>query len=958
MYQRTKIAVAVTMALGAMSAFAQTPAPAESMQRVEVTGSRIRAIDLETAQPVQVMNAEQIQKTGLVTLGDIINTMSTAGSPVFSKGAVLTSNREMGGEFINMRNLGAQRALVLVNGKRWTQTVAGFTDYSTIPASMVERIEILKDGASAIYGSDAIAGVVNFILKKTMDGGSASAYVGQNEEGDGKAEDYSLTYGAGDDKASMMFGLSHSKRGAIWSRDRAITSFTYGPDKATAALGGGPWGRIRQVSPTGAATGFNRVLNHTGTYDGVGVGANSRDPNNYHTFANSPDDLYNSTQDMQFNAPTQLSTLFSRGALSLPHDMQLSTTAMYSQRTSHSVIAGYPASSTMQSKNPVYIDKDSYFNPYGNQVAGAGLGQDLFWYRRTIEVPRDTTNRSRTFHFDMALEGDFNIGANAFNWSVAVNHNNVTGSTDNTGNLNLVTLKKALGPSFLNAAGVVQCGTPTAPIALTECVPFNILGGPSASTPAALKYVMAEGHATYGSKVNSIAADIGGEVFQLPAGGLGVAAGVEKREVSGYDRPNAMDQLALTSSLAGKSTTGEFEVKEAYLEVNIPVLKGIRFAELLSFNVASRYSDYSNFGDTTNSKASFMWKPTKDILARGTYAEGFRAPTVGDTFGGGSQSFDTYLDPCDSLYGAAKSNPAVAANCAAAGVPAGFRQVNSAGTPVPAAGAQTPFPFESGAGNSALTPETATTRTLGLVYNPSYVPGLNLTLDWFDIRVENRIVAVGTGYILGQCYVQGIPSFCAQLKRDPVSGQIIQLQRGNSNLGNQSTEGVDIGLNYRMPATSFGRFGVRTETTYLHSFVIQSTPTSTPIDYAGSYPYFRVKSNVNFDWSMGNWAASWGMRYMSAVKTSCWTVSPAVECNTPTGTWNGSSIGYDMKGSQTYHDINASYAFPWKGKLMLGVNNVFAKAPRINYNAGASAASVDPDVPLDRFFYVRYNQSF
>ncbi|MFD2366322.1 TonB-dependent receptor plug domain-containing protein [Pseudoduganella sp. GCM10020061] len=946
------------MALGAMSAYAQTtteaPAPAE-MQRVEVTGSRIRAVDLETAQPVQVMNAEQIQKTGLVTLGDIVNNLTSVGSPNFSKGGVLTSNREQGGDYINMRGLGAQRMLVLVNGKRWTTTVGGFTDFSTIPTSMVERMEILKDGASAIYGSDAIAGVVNFILKKNMQGGDASAYVGQNEDGDGKSEAYHLTYGAGDDKASLMFALTHSKRGAIWARDRELTKYTYGPGKETAGLVGGVWGRIRQVSASGGATGFNRVINHTGTYDGAGTGAVSRDPANYHNFTGAVEDLYNASQDMMFNSPTQLSTMFTKGAVSLPHDIQLTTTASYSDRKAIATVAGYPASSTMQPKNPVYLSKDSYYNPYGNQVAGAGLGQDLFWYRRTMEVPRQTTNRNRTIHVDVNLEGEFSLGQNAWNWSVGVNHNNLIGTTDNTGNLNLVQLKKALGPSFLNAAGQVQCGTPTAPIALSECVPFDIIGGPSASTPAALKFVMADGHATYGSTVNSYTADIGGEVWQLPAGALGFAAGIEKREVEGYDRPNALDQLNLTSSLAGKSTFGKYDVKEAYVELNIPVLKGMRFAELLSFNLASRYSDYSSFGDTTNSKISFMYKPNKDMLFRGTFAEGFRAPTLGDTFGGGSQTFDTYLDPCDTAWGQAATNPEVKTRCTAGGVPATFRQVNSAGTPVPNTGAQTPFPFESGAGNEFLQPETAETRTLGLVYSPSYVAGLTVGLDWFDIRVSDRITAVGTGYILNQCYVAGVSQFCGLFKRDPVSGQVVELRRGNANLGKQSTEGVDITVNYRLPATAWGKFGVRSETTYLDSYIIQSTATSTPFNYAGEYGQARWKSNTSVDWNMGNWSATMSARYVSHVKVTCWTATE--ECNTPLGQWSGGE-GYDLKGSVTYYDLVGSYAFPWKGKLLVGVNNVFGKKPRINYDASASASSVDPDVPLDRFFYVRYNQSF
>ena len=194
MHQRTKISIAAVLTLGGLVGLAQ--AQTQSLERVEVTGSRIRQIDVETAQPILKMTQEEIQKSGLVTVGDIINSMTAAGTPAFSKGSVLTSNREQGGQYINLRNLGSQRLLVLVNGKRWTTTVGGYTDLSTVPSAMIERIEVLKDGASAIYGSDAIAGVVNIILKRTMQGGYASAYMGQNEKGDGKTEDYNFSYSA------------------------------------------------------------------------------------------------------------------------------------------------------------------------------------------------------------------------------------------------------------------------------------------------------------------------------------------------------------------------------------------------------------------------------------------------------------------------------------------------------------------------------------------------------------------------------------------------------------------------------------------------------------------------------------------------------------------------------------------------------------------------------------------
>jgi iron complex outermembrane receptor protein len=947
----------------AQTAVATTEAP---MQRVEVTGSRIRQVDLETAQPISVMTAEQIQKTGLVTVGDILNNMAAAGSPDFSKGGSLTSNRENGGQYANLRNLGSNRLLVLVDGKRWTASVNGFTDLSTIPSALIDRIEVLKDGASSIYGSDAIAGVVNIILKKTMEGGALSAYMGQNDKGDGKAKDFSVTYGANSDKASLLFGLTHTEQGAVWARDRAITATSYGPDHFSDGFGTGPWGRIAPVNPaTGgaltstAAGGFNRYLNHTGTYDGRGVGAASNNAANYHAFAGADADTFNSSQQMMFQMPTKLDSFFTKGTVELPYGMKLSSTAMFAQRNSDAQVAGYPLNSMSQSSYPVYVDKNSYYNPYGNAALGGTGGQDLFFYRRTIEVPRVTSNENRTTHIDAALSGDFTLANKAFNWDVGYNHSSVSGTVTGTGNLNLLNLKKALGPSFMNASGQVQCGSAAAPIALAECTPFNILGGPSASTPAALAYVMSTGQATYGSTTNSATANIGGELFQMPgnAGPFAFAAGLEHREVTGSDLPGQFEQSGYSTDLAGNSTVGRYTVKEAYLELAIPVLKDLPFAKLLSFDVATRHSDYSNFGITNNSKFSFMWKPFNDLLTRGTWAEGFRAPTVGDTFGGGQQSFDYYLDPCDSRFGAAASNTGVAARCAAAGVPAGFRQLNQNGVPITGATeTQGAYPFQSGAGNASLQPETSVSKTLGVVYSPSYLTGATVSLDWYDIRINNRITGISATNVANQCYQDNVASFCSSIQRN-AAGEITNLAHGNANLGQLEVQGLDAAIGYRFPTSAYGRFNLRSEISYTKDFKVKSAADAEWVNYAGEYYYNRIKANAALDWSLGNWSATWMTRYYSAVKDQCWDTEDLTSCSNPTGE-TSFSTGYNRLGALVYHDVNVGYKLPWKGQIQVGVNNVLDKKPRITFNGTASSSSVDADLPIDRFVYVRYNQAF
>jgi len=930
------------LAAGMHAAYAQEAA--QTMQRVEVTGSRIRQVDLETAQPVQVMTQEAIQKSGLITVGDILNQLSSVGTPEFSRGGALTSNLENGGQYISMRNLGANRMLVLVDGKRWTQTVNGYTDMSTIPSAMIERIEVLKDGASSIYGSDAIAGVVNIILKKRMEGAQLSLYTGANDKGDGKNKDFSLSYGAVSDKASMMFGLSHTEQGVVWANKRDITRYPNGPAHPTDGLGSGPWGNVSSLNEDSALQQW--VINHPG-----GVGADPRNPANYHPYdGDVPDDKFNSAEQMMFQMPNRLDTLFTKGTLELPYDMQFTTTAMYSQRKSTAQIAGYPLRSDVQQNYPVYIASNSYYNPFG---------EDLYFSRRTTEMPRVTENENSTFHVDATLSGDFTFKGKAFNWDVGYNHSQVKGTIFSSGNVNLLNLKNALGPSFMNSDGVVQCGTPGAPVPLSTCTPWNIIGGPSASNPEVLNYIMANGQSTYGSTINSATANIGGEVLELPAGMLGVAGGIEHREVRGFDTPGQFEQSGYSTDLAGNPTNGKYQVREAYLEANIPILKGVPCAALLSVTLPSRYSDYSNFGSTRNSKASFMWKPIKDLLVRGTWAQGFRAPTVGDTFGGGSQSYDTYLDPCDTQYGEAARNPAVAARCAAVGAGTGFRQVDQTNTAITSTrGTQSIAPFLSGEGNSTLQPERAKTNTLGLVYSPAAVPGLSGSLDWYNIKVTNLITGISANDTVNYCYVQNVSSYCNSIVRNS-AGQITNLSHGNINLGSLETEGYDLSLSYRFPRNPYGQFTLRSDSTFVTKYKQDAGDGSDPISYLGEYDeggyaYYRAKSNISLDWSKGDWSATWTARIFGRVKDMCYDET---ECQSLTGTANFGT-GYNKLGSMVYNDVSVSYKTSWNGTIMVGANNVFDKNPRTTVLGAASSSAVDANLPIDRFVYIRYNQAF
>ncbi len=218
------------------------------------------------------------------------------------------------------------------------------------------------------------------------------------------------------------------------------------------------------------------------------------------------------------------------------------------------------------------------------------------------------------------------------------------------------------------------------------------------------------------------------------------------------------------------------------------------------------------------------------------------------------------------------------------------------------------------------------------------------------------------GFTLNQCYLFNVQQFCNNIKRD-ATGKIVFLQRGNRNAGALETSGVDFGIGYSMPATKFGKFNFRAESTYLDSYKTQSASDAPKLELAGDFAAYRLKSNITVDWSMGNWSATLGTRFLSSIRGQCWdtgdgTPGSEIECSNPEGETNSFGTGYDKKSAQWYHDLSVGYAFPWKGKLLVGINNILDKKPRINYDTDTSASAVDSNVPLDRFFYVRYNQSF
>ncbi|MDG2537151.1 TonB-dependent receptor [Dyella jiangningensis] len=959
MKQKTLLATAIAAALvlQTWSVAAQDAAPAQadqakSLETVTVTGSRIRSVDVETSQPVFTMDRAAIQATGLTNVNDILARMPSAGTPDITPQDTLSSGADVGGRYVNIRNLGSQRTLVLVNGRRWSTSLSGLTDLSTIPVSMIDRIDVLKDGASSIYGSDAIGGVVNIITKEKFDGSEASVYYGQNGKGDGETQNYDFTWGHTTEKNSIIIGASYQNTDPMWNSKRDETSYAQGPRHPNAGLGLGPWGRV--VDPT---TGDQYVINHGSTA--------TNDINNYHLYdPTSTADKYNTQKDMTFRAGSKLKNLYVQDRYKLTDNITLRGAASYSTRDTSSQLAGYPFQSGV-ADDPVLISGQNAYNPFP--------GQDVEFFRRTVEMPRVTDANSKLAHIDLGAEGYFQFLNHDWSWDAGFTYDANKIKLQTTGNIYLPNARAALGPTTI-VNGQVACAS--AADRAAGCVPWNILAGPGGTPQSVWNYVNYVGTDRQASYTSDWSANVSGGLFDLPAGTVNLAVGLEHRGEKGDFRPDAADSAGLTTNLASAPTTGAYNTNEAYAELDVPVLRDLPGAQELGLNVASRYSHYSNFGSTTNNKYSFRWRPFADLLVRGTFAEGFRAPTISDMFGGTGQSFETFLDPCDSKFGAAASNAGVRAACSAAGVPANYRQIDQTGAQITSsAGGQTPVAFLSGS-NPNLQPETSITRTLGLVYSPHQVEGLDFTVDYYNVYVKNIITSVVASDIVNLCYIQNDPSYCGRFTRTPTAtsnlaaGSINSLNESLTNLGTLKTEGYDVGIHYRLPETAFGRFRIASDSTYLTKYETVSGPGATPVDHVGFMTsntslfgeegMYRLRSNLQLDWDFREFGASWTVRYYSGLKDKCYTAT--VECNMPTYT-NPALDGYGVsqKGSVAFNDAQFRYTAPWKGTFSVGVNNIFNKKGPYYYavtTSGTGSSPYNPAFDIDRYFYVSYNQKF
>lgn len=931
-----------TSALAASGvAFAQEEnKDAGQLDTVVVTGSRIPRAELENEQPIITVSREQIEKQGFSSVADILQNLTSAGSPAISRANALSSGEDVGGYYIDLRNLGASRTLILLNGKRLGVSTSGLQDLGQIPMSAIERIDVLKDGASSIYGSDAIAGVVNVITRKNFEGAQADVYLGAYDQGESK-QDYSFTIGANSDRGGLTFSAEYSKEDPVLGGDREFSR--YGNSGRNFPFSG--WSLISQngVWLGGNCSSGLCTLNR---------GSDPRNPNNYHNI--TPAERSNANEVMYVQTGLERKSTFLSASYDITQNIRFVTDIGYNKRITQQQIAGYPGNYGFG-----LLSANSYFNP--------APGADQYWFRRFWELPRRTRSELQTVRVSLGLEGSFDLNDHLWTWDVGFLSNENTNNKYARGDAYVPALQAALGPSYLNSAtGRVECGSSTSPTPYGtnfgngECIPFNPFlpygqaGQGSLGNSALQAFLFPEYHDAGKTQTTDYTANIAGSLFSMPAGDFGIAFGLEHRSEEGRFVPDAVNQAGQSTGLPATTTQGSYSLDEAYLELEIPVLADLPGAKELTFNVASRYSDYSNFGNTTNNKFQMRWRPMDGLLVRATYADGFRAPAIADLYGGVGGSFEYYTDPCGiGAPGTVNGNAA----CNAAGVPVGYVQLGQANVPCTVYPCQTNFQFLSGS-NPNLSPETAKSKTAGIVWSPKFADGLDLSLDWYDVKIDDTIISDSVDNILNDCYRNGIAARCAGIVRNS-AGAITNLFYGLTNAGGLRTEGYDLGVHYRLPEFSLGKFTLDWQTSYTSKYdqLADNSADTKWVGYVGYPGIFRVRSNFGVDWTKGDFSIAYMARYYSGMKETC--ASAPRPCSDPThiDTY-GNLDKQNRTGSNTFHDLQFSARLPWNATASIGANNVTNHLGPIMFSAPNSSFPYYGGFDIGRFWYVKYQQRF
>jgi len=838
-YKFGTASVALGIALAAAPAAAQDQAAEGSEEAtstdnfIVVTGSRIASPTVESAAPLQIVDSQAIDDGGITNVQELLLENPAFGTPALSRtnSAFLTSGT--GVATIDLRDLGSNRTLTLINGRRVVASLAGSStvDLNVIPVQFLERVDVLTGGASSLYGSDAVAGVVNFVYKRDFEGIEANAQYGTTEQGDDNRYQLNATIGTNvaDGDGNIMVHFGYSNEEGLLSNRRANTQ----TDALSAIFFGGaideevepffssfpPQGRFivgqrfngdgtpisslytftfnnsGALQPCFSTNGASCVSARAAIVDnpataadetspavadlGTGVGPNGFNRQNFRTLA----------------VPVQRYLFAAQGHYAIADDVNFFFEGTFNKTSSARQIEPfplqsggsngiYPGSGQMPIENYLPGTNTIVANPFvpqaivdqANDTDGDGL-RDIGFVRRLAEFgPRSGTTERDFYRFVVGFDGG--LFDDRFRWDISYNYGQVSENQVSNGQVNVVNFRDSLavrsevGDENGNGiAGETICIDAEA--RANGCAPANLFGAGNISQ-AAVNYIAAQGTFQTGIKQQVVQANISGSLFELPAGPVGVAVGGEYRKETSFSDNDALTNAGLNAGNVLPDTRGSFDVKEAYAELKVPILADTPGFQLLEVGGAVRVADYSTVGSVFSWNVTGTWQPIDDIRFRGTYAKAVRAPNIGELFAGLSQTFPSGLtDPCAAANGntgvTAADGTALATNCLAdAGVAANVA-VNGAFT-LNQPDIQGIGGFNGG--NPNLGEETATSWTVGAVINPrsfDALRNLTITADYYNIEIEDVISGFPRQFTLDQCYNSGNPTFCSLIVRRPTA---------------------------------------------------------------------------------------------------------------------------------------------------------------------------------------------
>ena len=914
-------------------------------EAIVVTGSRIARARQHASVPVVAVGEEALQLAGTTASEDLLNTLPQFVPATTSASNSLASATGTGAATLDLRGLGASRNLVLVNGRRYVFFDATqVTNINAIPTPLIERVEVVTGGASAVYGSDAIAGVVNYILKDDFDGFEARGQYSLDSRGDGGIADVTLTAGTnfGDGRGNITVSGNYYNRRAIGTADRKFSSSNLADQTVNGqrvlAFGGStfvPNGRFTGLPTTTAA--INAIPGLAAAYAGAGItglGANGFIPSDnglsIRPFVRPGDD-FDYSVDNFLRVPQERWSVTALGH----YDLSDRTTAFFEGAFTNSKTTVGFASSFVSATLPVEVANPFIGQPLRdilslldqNGVGGAandGL-VNLGFNRRVVEAgPRRNFDDRDAWRVMAGLRG--NIGDTGgdvlsdLNWEAYYSYARSRNVQTQVGNVSLSRFRQGL----LSGSG----GAGGAPI----INPF----GPNISQ-AGIDFIAETSVNVDVTDLHVAAANLTGTLFRLPAGPVSFSIGSEYRSGGANFKP---DPLLAAGDIAGfnpiTATNGQIDVWEVFGELRVPLIADAPLARSLEVNAAFRYSDYdlANVGGVWTYQGGIDWQLSSAIGFGAQYQRAIRAPNVGEAFGGNRTFPVAATDPC--ALASAATNAAVRDLCIATGVP-------QASVGQAALQPNTQIPGVLG-GNPNLNEEKSDTFTAGVILTPGFAPGLRLTVDYYSIEVKGAIspLAGGVNSILDLCYNQlrDIDSVaCQAVTRNPTSGVIdtqFPVFALNENIGRLKTSGIDVQLSYRFDA-GFGllsdasRFDLSFAGGWVDEFTVRPIEAITDRDNVciGLFgptcgePKMEFKTTTRVTWSDGPLALSLRHRWLDSVTLED-LVLPLRRGGTAPAP---STVAVPRIGSTSYVDLSFSYDISERVKLWGGANNLLDSDP-------------------------------